>query len=295
MKKCLITGGSGLIGRWVINKLLEDGWEVWGVGRQPLLNLTEKYHFISCDLEENSFCERFPLQMDAVIHLAQSEYFRDFPENVESVFNVNAMATLKLLDYAKKSGATHFILASSGGIYGYGDEEFLEDMPITTKSDLGFYLGTKLCSELLAENYTPYLNVVVFRFFFVYGPGQKSHMLIPRLIKSVEEGKPIVLQGENGLSINPIFVADASEAVCRALSLNESQKFNIGGKEVFSLRQIGENIGDIVGKSPIFEIQNISARNIVGDIRKMKKFLCVPSTDFIDGLKNTIEDRIREK
>lgn len=293
MKKCLITGGSGLIGRSVINKLLECGWEVWGVGRNPLPNVTGKYHSIACDLEENSFTEDFPRQVDAVIHLAQSEYFRDFPEHVGKVFSVNTMATLKLLDYARKSGASKFILASSGGIYGHGDEEFMEDSQIAAKSDLGFYLGTKLCSEILAENYTSFMNVVILRFFFVYGPGQKPKMLIPRLIHSVREGIPISLQGENGLSINPIFVTDAAQAVCRALNLNESHKINIGGKELFTLRQVGECIGKIIKREPVYEIHDVPPRNIVGDTQKMQKLLCVPNTSLHNGIKYSIQNVIR--
>jgi nucleoside-diphosphate-sugar epimerase len=58
-------------------------------------------------------------------------------------------------------------------------------------------------SEIIAENYAPYMNIVILRFFFVYGPRQNTTMLIPRLIRSIKEGNPIILQGSNGIRINP--------------------------------------------------------------------------------------------
>ena len=230
-----------------------------------------------------------PSRVDSVIHLAQSEHFREFPERAEDVFQVNTVSALRLLDYARRAGARHFIMASSGGIYGYGEQEFSEEIEITSHGDLGFYLGTKLCAEIIAENYTPFMNIIVLRFFFVYGLGQRRSMLIPRLVQSVIDGRPILLQGQDGIRINPTNVADAVAAIHQTLQVDGSHKINVGGPEVLSLRQISEIIGDVVGKEPQFEVHpGAEPRHLVGDIRKMTRLLQPPEITFRHGIETYI-------
>jgi len=223
--------------------------------------------------------------VDAVIHLAQSSHFREFPAFAGDVFNVNTASTLRLLEYARTAGAKSFVYASSGGIYGYGDEGFKEDEPIPQKDNLGFYLGTKLCSEVLAETYAPYMQIIILRFFFVYGPGQRNDMLLPRLVRSVREGNPILLRGKDGIRLNPIYVEDAANAVSRALMLRVSHKINIGGAEVLSIRRIGQLIGGVLGTEPVFEAgDDAEPRHVIGDIHKMIRLLGAPEVSFEQGI-----------
>lgn len=277
----MVTGAAGLIGSHLTGRLASD-WEVVGVSRTPLM---APVRHVPIDLSARWSPDLLPAKTDAVVHLAQSEHFRNFPGRAPEVFQVNTASTLQLLDYAYRAGAKTFILASSGGIYGHGEQEFTEDMVTPPQGDLGFYLGTKLCSEVLAENYVPYMNVIVLRFFFVYGPGQRKHMLVPRLIASVRDGAPITLQGPEGIRINPIHVSDAAEAIRRALDLSGSHKINVAGPEVLSMRDIGRIIGQALGQAPVFAEQpDVAPRHLVGDIRKMAQILVPPVVKFKDGV-----------
>ena len=290
MEKILITGTTGLIGKHVV-ALLRKSWGLNALVREPRDGAPEGIHYIRCDLGNEWSIEEFPESVDAVIHLAQSEHFREFPAYAERIFNVNTISTLRLLEYARMAKARIFVLASSGGIYGHGDEGFREDQAITAKGDLGFYLGTKLCAEVLAENYTPFINIIILRFFFVYGPGQRTMMLIPRLVQTVKEGRPIILHGKEGLKMNPTFVTDAASAVCHSLELKESQKINVGGPEVLNLKQIGQEIGNILRKDPVFEVnEHIQPQHLVGDIKKMVHFLGEPLVKFKKGIARYIEE-----
>jgi UDP-glucose 4-epimerase len=284
MKRILITGATGLIGSSLI-PLLKDH-TVFCLGRH--LYTEGKAENIIMDFAEEWDESLLPKQIDAIIHLAQSENFRLFPQKAEDVFDVNVSSTLKLLNYAQKVGAKKFIYASSGGIYGTGNHGFTEENLIHARNDLGFYLSTKLCSEILIENYAPFFDVVMLRFFFAYGAKQKRSMLIPRLVDSVLAQKPIMLQGANGISINPIYVSDAADSIVKSLFLEGNHKINIGGNETLSIREIAEKIGDIVGKKPIY-IQNEGIpQNLIGDISKMKQLLHIPSISFEEGIKNLI-------
>jgi len=275
--------------------LLREDWERYALVRNTSDAVSDGIHYIKCDLANDWNVKGFPESVDAVIHLAQSEHFREFPTQAERIFNVNTISTLRLLEYARRAKARIFVLASSGGIYGHGDEGFREDKAITAKGDLGFYLGTKLCAEVLAENYTPHMNVIILRFFFVYGSGQRPTMLIPRLVKVVKEEQAIILHGKDGLKMNPIYVTDAASAVYRCLELTESQKINIGGPEILSLRQVGQQIGKVLRKDPVFEVKkDIPPQHLVGDIKKMTHLLGQPIVKFEEGIAKYIEGQHEE-
>ncbi|MFN8490934.1 MAG: NAD(P)-dependent oxidoreductase [Caldilineaceae bacterium] len=291
MKKCLVTGTTGLIGAHLLAAFPSD-WQVFAGSRSP----NAAYPPLTAisptrlDLSSNWDATDLPAKLDAVIHLAQSEHFREFPEKALDIFQVNTLSTLRLLDYARQAGARTFVLASSGGVYGHHEQEFVEDEPVAANADLGFYLGTKLCSEILAENYTSFMNVIVLRFFFVYGVGQKRTMLIPRLVQSVLDGRPLTLQGQDGIRINPTHVSDAVTAILRTLDLQGSHKINVGGPEVLSLRRIAEIIGAVVGKEPIFDVHTDGEpRHLVGDIRKMSHLLEAPKISFEQGIRTYID------
>lgn len=294
MKKCLVTGATGLIGTALLKRLQSD-WEIYALSRtaptRPLKHPT--VHHLPLNLATCWPTDHLPPEIDAVIHLAQSEHFRHFPDKALDVFGVNVASTLHLLDYARQAGAQHFVLASSGGVYGHDDQKFNEEEAVTARADLGFYLSTKLCAEIVAENYAPFMQIIMLRFFFVYGPGQRKNMLIPRLVQSVREGRNITLQGEDGIRINPTYVTDAASAIVRALTLESSHKINVGGPDVLSLRQIGEIIGQGVGRDPVFQIEaDATPRHLVGDIGKMTQLLGTPQVHFVDGIRLLLEQEL---
>lgn len=288
-KKILVTGAGGLLGSYALKNMCFD-YQVHAVVRSlPRLQIDNVvYHEI--DFNSRWSLKELPEHLDTIIHLAQSPHYRRFPEMAIDVFNVNVDSTARLLDYGQKAGVEKFIYASSGGIYGYSNMGFNEDIPVTSIGDLGFYQGSKLCSEILTDCYTSLMNVIVLRFFFVYGPGQKEHMLIPRLVHSVMNGIPINLQGENGIRINPTYIDDAIDKIRKALNLEVSQKLNVCGTEILSLREIGEIIGDIVGRKAIFQTQfSEQPKNLIGDINKMIKLLGDSKWRFRDGVRKYID------
>jgi len=287
MKNILITGANGLIGNELIREL-KDSYTVYAVSRTNPNIDSENVIFIRQDLTSPWNIGVLPKKIDAIYHLAQSENFRDFPEKSNDIFHVNTTSTLNLLEYARKAGCKKFIYASSGGVYGTNDKSFAEDTPIINHGKLGFYLSTKLCSELLVENYAAAFDVIITRFFFVYGKRQDKTMLIPRLVLNVRNNNPITLQGKEGIKINPIHVSDAARALFKILQTEGSQKFNIGGNEILSLKQIGETIGEQLNKEPVFLYDNNVANHLIGDIRKMKDLLASPQ----QGIKMGIEELI---
>lgn len=290
VRRCVITGAGGLIGSHLVAEL-QSTWEIHGVSRHRPKGQEKrgKLHWHNIDLAGRPDFGMLPDEVDSVVYLAQSEYFRDFPDRAVDTFEVNTGQVLRLLDWARRGGVRRFIFASSGGVYGTGHGKMSEEIEIPAGGNLGFYLGTKLCSEIITENYAPFMSTIILRFFFVYGASQRRSMLIPRLVDSVREGKAIRLEGENGVMINPAHVSDGVHAVRRALELEGSHKINVGGPEVLSLRRIGEIIGKAVGKPPAFQVDpNASPRNIIADTAKMSELLQPPTVKFEVGVKDVL-------
>ncbi|HEX5625366.1 MAG TPA: NAD(P)-dependent oxidoreductase, partial [Saprospiraceae bacterium] len=227
-------------------------------------------------------------QTDVLIHLAQSAHFRDFPGKAVDVFQVNTVSTLKLIDWALKNQVKQFIYASSGGVYTPGQGPVPESQDIVYQSKKGFYIATKHCSEVLLDNYASLLPVIQLRFFFIYGKQQQKNMLIPRLVNNVKNKIPITLDGYSGMKINPVHVDDAAQAISACFGLKESEKFNIGGPEILSIRDISETIGNLLGVPPEFMINDKPAENLIGDIQKMCTSLWVPKVRFKEGVQELI-------
>ncbi len=282
--KVLITGVNGLLGSELCNTLVLSGCSVTSIYHVNLRENVPLVKYQKVDFTSHHWVDDLPSQLDCIIHLAQSANFRDFPQSALDVFKVNIDSTAQLLDYGRKVGVKQFIYASSGGVYGNGVNPFNENAPLVPFKQLGFYLGSKACSEILVQSYASIFNVIILRPFFMYGPGQNRNMLIPRLMDSVANGKPIVLQGENGILINPIHVKDASSAVLAAMSVQDSSTFNIAGPDILSIRQICEGMGEFLGKKPCFEFQTEKSNDLIGDISEMRNYLHNPSLHLLEVL-----------
>jgi UDP-glucose 4-epimerase len=289
VKKILITGVNGLLGRELVSCLLNDNENViFGISRQNSIFQNENYHHIKLDLQSINFEQNIPEYFDVIIHLAQSDNFRDFPEKADSIFAVNVQSTQKLLDFALNSGCKKFIYTSSGGIYGNSEKYFTEEINVKLENELGYYLTSKLIGELLVKNYSSFFTTLIFRPFFIYGRGQKNHMLIPRLINSIKNFTPIKLNGNSGIKINPIHVSDAVSAIVNSLENTSSNIFNLAGNEILSLKEICEEIGEQLDIKPIFNYDNSNSNNLIGDTTKMKLFLWDSKVSFKQGVSNLI-------
>ncbi len=241
------------------------------------------------NLAQNWSIESLPDDVDIVIHFAQSEHYKEFPDQAVDVFNVNIASTFQLLEYSRKVKASTFVYASSGGVYGASNTTCSENDRIQDVANLDFYLGSKLCSEVLVRNYSNFFNIIILRFFFVYGPGQRETMLIPRLVASIRQGIPITLQNKTGLILNPIYVDDAAMAAYHALSLQGNHIINVAGPECISIKEIAEIIGAVINKKPLFQIGDSNKQlQLVGSITRMSKLLNSPHIRFREGIEKYI-------
>jgi len=236
------------------------------------------------DLSDDWNPKHLPQKIDVVIHLAQSNRFRDFPEGAFDLFGVNVSATAQLLEYARRAGARQFIYASTGGLYKAKGAKLAENSAIHEPDKLGAYFASKLCGEILTQSYSGFMATTILRPFFIYGPGQKRNMLLPRLYDSIKAGKPIHLSGNEGININPIHVDDAAKAVVAAIKNPVSAVVNIAGTEVLCIRTIVECFGKHSMREPVYVIQQTEPEDLVADISLMISTLGRPEKSLFDSV-----------
>ena len=284
--RILVSGAAGFIGRRLVVRLAEQH-EVFGLSRRP----STSAHSIQMDLSVGLDATRLPPQIDTVVHLAQSEHYREFPERADDIYAVNVESTFRLLEYARLAHAKRFILASSGGIYGYSKDALVEAAPASPPD---FYLRTKQLAEILLFAYDQYFATIAIRPFFIYGEGQRRAMFVPRLVRNVLLGRPITLSPPDGLLVNPIHVADAEGAFTAALTADFSGAINIAGPDVLSLGEVVRIIGHTLGREPVVERVADAPGNVVGDLTLMSRILGPPSVLFAEGVVEVCREAIAE-
>lgn len=274
--KVLVTGSTGFVASHLLPALASTH-EVFALGHdgsripagdwQPLV--VDLRDFDSADLPA----------VDAVVHLAQANV--PFPDGALDLHAVNTGATVRLLDHARRCGATRFVFASSASVYGFGDRPWTEDdEPAATD----FYSATKLAAERFVGAYGPFLGTTVMRLVAPYGPGQQNRM-IPRIVDSVRSGRPVRLNEGGRPRMNPVFVDDVVEIVGRAIDQDGLGTLNVAGPDEVTIREIAEEAGRAVGLDPVFED---GGGTVPGDIvcaaERMRRLLRRPLVPFAEGV-----------
>lgn len=290
MRTIVVTGGSGFVGAHFLRHL-RGRFRLVALSRHPLATeLLEGVEYLHQDLTQPLNLEALPKRPDAIVHLAQSRRYREFPDGNQDMFSVNLQATFNLLEYARQAEAGGFVFASTGGVYGYGDRPWREADPANPPN---FYHASKYAAELLVEKYAPLFPTVILRPFFVYGPGQTG-MLIPSLLERVRRGETIALEGEPGLRINPLHVSDLVAMLEAVLGRQDSGTFNAAGGEVLSLTELVRLMGQVLGRVPTITYRpQAQAGDLVGDNQRMIEVLGIrPATTLEAGLREMAGGRV---
>lgn len=291
--RILIFGGTGFLGKKVIQLLLQQGHHIVVCGRTKITHTSKHLTQIPYDcLDSHAFPRKKIGQVDFALYFAQPKNYTDFPEQAHNIFYINTVSLFELAEYCCKTGVQKLIYASSGGVFTpqTGLESLSESTLVLPRKETGFYLGTKLLSENLLLYFSDILPYTILRYFFIYGPNQRKEMLFSRLLKSVKENKPIFLKGENGFSFNPIYVEDAALMTVESIFKNTPRLLNIAGVEIVTLKNVVDKIGLILEHSPVYEHVNEQPENYIADTSLTISLLSSPQTCLQDGLTRFINN-----
>ncbi len=260
--KCLVTGGAGFIGRWVVQRLLGDGHDVLAVddlsnGRRENVRAFEGrggwLGFVEGDIADAGFLDQLFQRgpWDLVFHLAASIHVQASINDPEPTFRNDAVGTFRVLEACRrqyfalngldfaarvfdfdrdasqlKLRAPRVACMSTCMVYDAShDKPIAETHPYRPASP---YAAAKIASDMLALSYaySYRMPVTVVRPFNTYGPFQKSNTeggVVSIFLKRAIENQPLLVKGSGEQTRDLLYVEDCAEFVVRAALAEEAE------------------------------------------------------------------------
>jgi UDP-glucose 4-epimerase len=260
-KRALITGGAGLIGSHIADRLITEGFEEIVVldnltrGRRQNLECaiaSGKVTIVEGDIRDQAAVSRAMEGIDIVFHEAAIR-ITHCAEDPRLAHDVLATGTFNVLEAAVKANVKRIVSASSASIYGQA-EEFPTNEKHHGYGNRTIYGATKMYSEgLLRSFYEMYgLNYVALRYFNVYGPrmdafGVYTEVMI-RWMERLAKGQPCLILGDGAQTMDFIFVTDIARANLRAASSSITDDvLNIASGTETSLTELAAVLGHVMG------------------------------------------------
>lgn len=297
--KILVTGGSGFIGRNLIERLCRDGHEVSCLDRYDAPFL-KKFHvrFFQGDISERVLVEESAKGQEAIVHLACTVIPKT--SNDDPYFDVmtNVGGTIRLLDAAVDNKVRKFVFISSGGtVYGpKAPTPTREDAPNNPDCSYGI---TKLTIEKYLRLYRRLkgLDACTLRLANPYGIYERyraAQGVVPVFCYKALIGEPVEIWGDGEVRRDFVYISDAVDAIVKTINCPAAQgEINIGGGRSTSLNELLDAIGETLGHQ--VERRYIASRPFdvpvsFLDITKAREVLdWAPTTPPAEGLKLMLE------
>lgn len=313
MKTYLITGGAGFIGSTLAERLLKEGNRVVIVDNfcdfynpelkkkniKPFLE-NPNFSVYQIDIRDITGLKRVfdENNIDIVMHLAAMAGVRPSIENPMLYQDVNGMGTQNILEQAKAHNVNNLVMASSSSVYGNCKEvPFRED--IIVDYAISPYAATKKANEVMAHVYHKLfdMNIIMLRFFTVYGPKQRPDLAINKFTRMMLNGEEITMYGDGTTSRDYTYVDDIVDGICRAFDYVSSNDdvyeiINLGSNNPITLKEMIATIGDVLGIEPKIKQMPMQPGDVdrtYADVSKAKSLLGYePKWNFREGIKEFV-------
>ena len=327
-KSILVTGAAGFIGFHLSKRLIELGYNVWGLdnlndyydqrlklARLDILKANPGFNFHEIDLTDKSSIDRLfkDAQFDFVVNLAAQAGVRYSLINPYAYLESNLHGFLNILEACRHNSVRHLIYASSSSVYGAN-----RLMPFSVHHNvdhpISLYAASKKSNELMAHTYSALYNLPTtgLRFFTVYGPYGRPDMALFIFTKAITEGKPIDVYNYGKMRRDFTYINDIVEGIVRLVpSIPEGNKdwngmqpdaatsfapyrlYNIGNNRPVELIKFIETIEKKLGKTAVknlLPIQDGDVPETYADIDDLVRDTGFsPSTDIEVGVGRFVE------
>jgi len=312
MKKILVTGSCGFIFSNFMRKVKREKLPYEFVSVDKVLahynrynvELNKDHTFYMGDIADTIFMDNvFSIEKpDIVIHGAAESFVDDSIRSAEPFIHSNVVGTQVMVDMAIKHGIERFLYVSTDEVYGQlnvGDQSWTEQSLVKPRNP---YSASKAAGELLvhAANQTHGLKYNITRCCNNYGPSQPPRNLMPKVITSILNDKPIPIHGQGKQFREWIYVDDHCSAIMKIVEsapLNET--YNIGSGIEFTNMQVVKKIAKILGKesAPIEFIKDRAGHDFrySVDCSKIKQLGWNTQYTFDHGLEKCVDWYLNNK
>jgi UDP-glucuronate 4-epimerase len=217
------------------------------------------FEFVQGDLLDlDTLKELFgSVRFDQIIHLAARAGVRPSLQEPALYQRVNVEGTTHLLELARAHKVKKITIASSSSVYGINSKvPFSEDDAIFCA--ISPYAASKLACEALGHVYHHVygMDIVMLRFFTVYGPRQRPDLAIHKFARLIHFGKPIPVYGDGTTARDYTYISDIVDGVI-AVTKKEFgyQIFNLGESQTIRLSYLIELLEKALGKKAVIDRQ----------------------------------------
>jgi CDP-glucose 4,6-dehydratase len=306
----LVTGATGLVGTWLVRRLVSLGADVvclvrdW-VPRSELVRSStlEKVNVVRGDVCDQTVLERAlgEYEVNTVIHLAAQTIVGIANRNPVSTFESNIGGTWSLLEACRRSPSVkQIVMASSDKAYGdHATLPYDEDAPLIGRHP---YDVSKSCSDLICQSYAHSYKtrVAITRCGNFYGGGDLNwNRIVPGTVRSVVRGERPVIRSDGHYVRDYFYVEDGAAAytlLAEKLAANPDlagQAFNFSNEIQLSVLDLAKKILAGMGSSLELDIRNEATNEIrhqylsAAKARRMLDW--APMFTLDEGLERTIK------
>jgi len=306
----LVTGATGLVGGWLVRRLVDQGADVICLVRDwvPQSELVrgkfiEQVKVVRGDVRDQALLERTlgEYEIDTVLHLAAQTIVGIANRNPVSTFETNIAGTWALLEACRRSPTVKQIVVASSD-KAYGDHEVLpysEEAPLQGRHP---YDVSKSCADLISQTYavTYDLPVAITRCGNFYGGGDLNwNRIVPGTIRSVLRGERPVIRSdgqhvrdyfyvEDGATVNMVL----AEALAREPNLR-GQAFNFSNEIQVTVLELVNRVLAVMDSDLKPDVRNEASNEIKHQYLSAEKARSAlgwsPLFDLDEGLKRTID------
>ena len=299
----VITGGSGFVGSYLCEKLINDGHKIIVIDNlltgsteniNDLLD-NENFSFIEHDVQDHIEIED---KVDYVLHFASAASPKAYTEHPVNTLKAGSVGTINTLGLAKKHSA-EYLLASTSEVYGDPlispqNEEYWGN--VNPNGERSMYDEAKRFAEAAVATYSRSygLKTKIVRIFNTYGPRMQLNdgRVVTNFIVQALRNENITIYGDGTQTRSFSYVEDTVAGIISLMNSTEYDVFNIGNPNEMTVAKLAEKIielTDSTSEIKYLELPNDDPKQRKPDITKAKtKLNWEPKVNLDEGLPKTI-------
>ncbi|MBI4354497.1 MAG: NAD-dependent epimerase/dehydratase family protein [Candidatus Omnitrophica bacterium] len=310
-RRVLITGGAGMLGSTLAERLVELGAKVtvldgmlpqYGGSRFNLSGIVERITFVQGDIRDRALVRTYVAGADYLFNLAAQVSYIDSNGDVFTDLDVNARGQLNLLEACRESGAhQRVVFSSSRFVYGRIEYNPVDERhPLNCLSIYGIHkLAAEKYHRFYSERYG--LPTVSLRIANPYGPRQQMkhsrYGIVNWFIRLALDGEPLTIYGAGQQQRDYIYVSDVVEAFLIAALDDRAvgQVYNVGCGSGVRFREMAELVAEMIPGTTVQESPwnegsyFVETGDYISDLTKIRKEIgWAPTVSLRDGIAKTI-------
>jgi len=291
LKKILLTGATGLLGRHVLQMLIKYNYNVIATSRKKIdvrkknviwkkLDLSKKFNY--------RFLDEYFGPLKSIIHVGAHVPGNSKKKNNSYIKNCNIKATEKLTKWATKR-KIHFIYISGAIVYKNQKKINSENSKKLNFSKNAYCNSKIICEKKILSYKNKGLNLTIFRPSSIYGWGLNSSKVISKILNFSKKNKTIKIYNVEETFVNLIHAHDVSRAIIIALKKRILGIYNLGNFKLSNFYDIARESNklhrrkkkiELIQERKIFLIKKLNV-----NFQKAKKFLnWIPGISLRKGL-----------